>query len=339
MAGLQASPSRAWQILMMILVIIAGAACAPANSGQPTVLVEAFEYPLERRVAVYEYPPTDTYIHTLDWNPNGDSIAIGVRLETLIYRLDDAALQEIRGALGMNPRLAWSPDGRLLAGGDSALWVWDDEQTGFVFGVESPGDVSYYGLPHWNPASDLIATTLFWEDRQTQVIDLEDDTVTDYNIRGLEEVRLLGWSPDGAELAVVESEGPLQIIDYPSHRITRTYRLNRAVTSPLEWGPASDVLLIQARNNMILVCEASSGETIARLSIYSGKANDLKWHPQGTYVAIAGEDGVWVWNTESNVAAIVQNEQAHTVDWSPDGQQLVTHVEAELRIYDIPELP
>jgi WD40 repeat protein len=339
MAGLQSFQGWVWSVLVVMLVLVAGAACAPADSGQPTALVETFEYPLERRVAVYEYPPTDTYIHSLDWNPNSDSIAIGVRLKTFIYRLDDAEPQEIRGALGMRPRLAWSPDGRLLAGGDNMLWVWDGEKGEFVFEVESPGDVSYYGLPHWNPDSDMIATTLFWEDRQTQIVDLEDETVIDYNIRGLEHVSVLGWSPDGANLVAVELDGPIQIVDFPTHRITRTYRLNRPADSPLGWNPVVDRVIVRARDNTLKVCDASSGEIVASLSMYSGRAFGLAWHPQGTHVAVTGENGVWIWNTETNVAAVVQDEQAHTVDWSPDGQQLVTHVETELRIYDIPELP
>jgi WD40 repeat protein len=169
---------------------------------------------------------------------------------------------------------------------------------------------------------------------------LGSNILTDFQIQGLRNAELLEWSSDGKELVVHElGKTEVHIVDYATHGILNTYRLNIAPDTPVVWSPNKDMLLFQANNKRIVVWDVANGEISATLSDYPGQAIDLKWHPQSSHVVIAGEDGVWIWNIETNAATIVQREKAFAVDWSPDAQQLVTHLGTEMRVYDIIELP
>jgi WD40 repeat protein len=176
---------------------------------------------------------------------------------------------------------------------------------------------------------------------QIQSVDLKTDSITNFDIDSLQNVELVGWNPEGRELAVHKFlSTEVQIVDYTTHEVTVTHQLNIELSYPVIWNSNNHMLLFQPDvDNRIVIWDTLTKNEFTSISGYSGRAFDLKWHPQDSHVVIAGENGVWIWNIATNTAAIVQKEKAFAVDWSPDGRQLVTHLGSEMRIYDITELP
>ena len=130
----------------------------------------------------------------LAWSPDSQFWAIGNESGIVwVYNVDGTLISKLRNA-GNVDTIAWSPDGTLLAGGNS-IWAWEGKTFEQVGGI-SAGRIWKLA---WSPDGSMLATAASNSDN----IRLSDSSGKRLAILSGHpgNVEQLAWSPDGTQLA------------------------------------------------------------------------------------------------------------------------------------------
>ncbi len=92
------------------------------------------------------------------------------------------------------------------------------------------------------------------------------------------------------------------------------------------FSPNEQLVAISCESAQATIWEIASGKKIASLQYPSGAIRSIVFHQDGVRVATGGDGGITrVWTTNGvQVLEFARNTQVHQVDFSPDGQLLVT---------------
>jgi len=245
-------------------------------------------------------------IQSFDISPDMKTIALGTSNGVMLYDFNDhklvGTLKEPENVF----RVAWSPDGKMLAvgavdsqygeGGKLDLKVWDLSTRKVIFAPEVSQETSVlqYGALAWSPDGKLLATSAF--ERGIVVFDLQTGNIVSHQEGFLVDPYSISWSPDGSRLVATGDLG----YGFRRWRID----INEAVRL---YEPQVDA------------------------------ASQLAWSPDGKRIAsIHDNGGVCFWTVDTNQCDgfIRANTNGRSsLAWSSDGSQLVTGGEA-LRIWD-----
>ncbi|HEY5312834.1 MAG TPA: hypothetical protein VIK18_09955, partial [Pirellulales bacterium] len=145
----------------------------------------------------------DSYVYSLSWSPDGDTLASAGSWDATI-RLWDAhtgmPLRKFKTPKGYAGRVAWSPDGtRLLASGDHSgwLWLWTAATDTGVIVLETGQDVLSID---WSPEGDRVAASIV--QGPVTVVDVSSHKTTDAVGEPTTVHYCVRWSPDGKTLLV-----------------------------------------------------------------------------------------------------------------------------------------
>jgi WD40 repeat protein len=149
------------------------------------------------------------------------------------------------------------------------------------------------------------------------------------------EPRMLDYSPDGRQLAVIGAMGELVVIDpatgktlrqwqaHPPHLDNSGYNNNGAV----RFGPDNRSLLtFGTHTNSVRVWDALTGRFRYELK-HHDMCRDVQFSPNGRLVATAGHDSrvcVWELATGEQIASLPHPDWAYAALFSPDGEHLLT---------------
>lgn len=131
---------------------------------------------------------------------------------------------------------------------------------------------------------------------------------------------------------VLDGEMPRQpYVDDLLAAIGRPPTSSPATTPPLDITPAATLALPPSQID-------TSGWSAAELDILAPVADLATWSPDGSTIAVAGDDGVthlWDVATRAVRTTIAQADRVRVVNWSPDGASLVTGDErVAVRVWD-----
>ena len=230
---------------------------------------------------------------------------------------------------GVN-RLAWSPDGQILASAagnfDSTdnsirLWSREGELLATLRGHSHPVDSL-----DWSPDGQTLASGSF--DKSIRLWDREGRLLrTITTDQG--EVYTVDWSPDGQKLASASLVGPsqntIQIWDAEGtllHTLPTQYSGGKFLN--VGWSPdgqylaggAIDYSEWQADGTLVFQHESCAHCT---------PAWGFGWSPDSSMWAIGNESGLmWVYDVAGNEVAELTNSVGNVdlLQWSPDGQIL-----------------
>lgn len=298
---------------------------------------------------------------TLSWSPDGKKIAVGGKRGGQIYTVDfqNATGLELEGDEQDIFSIAWSPDGRLLAGavGDN-IYLWD-ANTGKKVALLT-GLTSVIASVAWKPDGSAIAAgdqglgdgnrdyaMFIWQTDNFQVLKgLEDE--------GPNQVTTVSWSPDGKR--IVDNSGPLgvRIWDVNSGQILFHLREGSEVMCAA-WSPVSNLIATAGADGPadlapqrwdLQIWDGSTGKLLTTLGDNSEFFLTVKWNPHATQLAAVDREGtltIWDVATKRPVVEFPGNDFGFGIGilvdfltWDPDGQKVaVVTGDSHLRIWDV----
>ena len=270
-------------------------------------------------------------IRTLDWCPDGSSLAIGdtkgVRLWNEASGYSESLLDSDRPVLA----LAWSPDGSHLAIGtkDGKLRVWGRASNRIAtLSTSLVGSSSVA----WSHESSRIAASV---SSGVEVWNLSDDTRMLLSYGGYQaKVWKVAWDPNGLRLVGAGTSG-VAMWDLSGMADTAISGHTREVTA-IAWSPDGRRLATAGVAGIRIWDPLTRRIKILRGP--EGVVNDLAWSPDGVYFACAAERGyvlmcsliesVDEWSTVNHPGAVFK------VAWAPDRNYLATVCEdGRIRIW------
>jgi WD40 repeat protein/anti-sigma factor RsiW len=266
--------------------------------------------------------------------PNWQLMALnrgGSRLATLngdgTLRIWDVTAKQLAQAVPVGQRgiaphfLGWSPDGTTLATlleGRARLW---DARTGRL--LKTFGDRSSVMALAWAPNGSRMALAdgkqhrvVLWEPRTDRVSPTSLPVQSGW-------APLLGWSPDGGELACAHrSDGRVDQLDVASNRITRTLRRKRPEelignVGPLAWSPDGKWLACPG-GTRTAVWNLAGGDHAWDIP---GVTDRCRWAGAGkTLVGYQWDQQVFVWDVVAGKSLPLDRGRSGPRCWTPDGK-------------------
>jgi len=225
--------------------------------------------------------------------------------------------------------VAWSPDGRLVAGAgsDGSVAILDagsgkllktlSDQAGAVEGVA------------WSPDSKLLVAGS--QAGTAEVWDVASGKPLTTYKGHTDSVERLAWSPDWTRIATASYDGTVQIWAAKTGHHLLTYKQGAPVWS-VTWSPDSKKIVSGTgaagshgpvtTNNSVQVWDAATGAKLLTLTGISGQAYALDWSHDSAHIAAGGDDKlVHLWDAASGQK--LPSYKGHSnivfgVRWSPD---------------------
>ncbi len=278
-----------------------GSRLASASAGGVTQLWEA-----ATGAPLQQMPAIPAQIDGVSFSPDGSLLASGVgeRVGPLAFddsvfvrRLADAALQwrstggqeEIAGCTLFRNRLAFTPDGSLLAATshDFAIQLWqavDGAERGRLVGHSAP-------VMDLDIAPDGVLLASASQDGDIRLWSLPAGELV--RVLSTESLGMLAvaFSPDGRYLAGGAFTGELFLWDAESGRLVRRFDGGMAAYSTLAFSPDGSLLAAGAGGSLQL-WSVASGQPVRALGGNGGDVISVAFSPDGSRVAFGSEAGV-----------------------------------------------
>lgn len=238
----------------------------------------------------------------------------------------------LRGHTGPINRIAWSPDGRLLASPsqDSTIRIWDVERGECLFVLKG-----HKGRVHsvaWSPDGQILVSggdgdnpVLIW-DMQTGSLIRTLKYHSQY-------VLTVAWSPDGMTVATGGGgDHKIRLWDASCWEMRQEFSYSDANVFVLSWSPDGRVLASSlVANGPIHLWDMQTGTVFQTLTGHSNGVYDVSWLPDGKRLASAAHDyTVRVWTLENGQEEVVLEDSTQmvtSVSFSADGRLLASKSE------------
>ncbi|MEO8607271.1 MAG: hypothetical protein ABI690_05285 [Chloroflexota bacterium] len=286
----------------------------------------------------------DGQVSAAAWSPDGTQLAyaVGDTLQIILTPQVQTPTPQ-PDTLPDYPRppykLAYSPDGSMIAGSaDRLLRVWD-ATTGATL-IDFPTMDSTYVLDvTWSPDSKRIATAS--DDQFVRIWNIGDSNYKPGQLLSTIQpvtnefgiLTSVGWSPNGKLLAIGSVMEPFSLKIWDANTYLQLNQFTAGWVERLAWHPDSD-------SNKIIVADDNGGtafvsgiDTPSTVSFSHIGRNDpataMNWNSDGSQIAIGYNGGkIVIWSTYtntqvSNMDTGVQG-RIYALAWSTDDQQLAS---------------
>lgn len=245
--------------------------------------------------------------------------------------------QTLRGHDKAINKMAWSPNGHLLASpsSDGTIGMWDGETGELIRTLKGhSAEIKYVA---WSPVGEMLASGSIASNDTIKVWDTKIGEVLFESEPRSSSSRSLAWSPKEQTLASGFADGTLLFLDLNGERrILRQVRsLRSSVTrvlnpvTSLAWSPDGSAL---ASGNVgeadIKLWNAEDGTLSRQLVGHTGFVTCLAWSPDGRIIASGAMDNtIRLWDAETGKQTNVL--EGHTalvlsVSFSPDSGLLAS---------------
>ncbi len=256
--------------------------------------------------------------------------------------LDVATGQEIfahRGHPGGIRAVAFSPVGQRLASGHAATLTVCDATTGRErWHKTEPGGVTLLSLAYSPDGRRMMAgygDADKWGVGYAGYAKLWDATTGDVLIdrfpgrRG--GVFSVAFSPDGAQVAMATSTGPLEVWDLASCTQVHTMREHDTYVWAVAFSPDGRYLASGGHDSSIRLWDRTTG---AQIRTYAGRPGitGLAFSPDGQWIVSAG-DACRLWSVDTGLELAIFHGPSQRVAFSPDGSQIASGSDDQVKLW------
>jgi WD40 repeat protein len=361
------------KVLRQASVALAGGALEMKDLGDPElavllILAALEEYPYtaqaEKALAesVIEVPssrllPGDQNIswQAVAWSPTGERIATAIygrNLEASILIQDPASGAEILNiALGVGcftaSNVVWAPSGdRIIAVPqycDYAPRIFDAKSGELLISLASqPGGANFSAA--WSPDGTAILTGS--QDGTARIWDVQTGGKRAEILAHRDYITQVAWSPGGDYLATASLDNTAGIWDAATGELQHELTGFSDDVSGIAWSPDSEKIVAVSLDASAQVWDAETSELIMPLIGHEDQILDVAWSPDGEHIATDSRDGtarIWEANSGQELFSFRNNrsEEAalNSIDWSPDGDQLLVMGSVLNQIWDLSVQP
>ncbi len=232
----------------------------------------------------------------------------------------------------------FSPDGKLLAAGDSQgeirLWRVADGQT----------LLNYRGHNNW------IWSVAWSLDGQTLASGSLDQTVRIWDSSNGQCLKTLSghtsyvssvaWSPDGQYIASGSDDQTVKLWNPYSGQCLKTWSGHTQTIWSVTWSPDGQYIASGSDDQTVKLWNPHSGQCLLSLPGHTNQTRSVAWSPDGQNLVSGSTDQtVRIWDSRSGQC--LKALQGHTrrvwsVTWSPDGQTLASgSADATIRLWNV----
>jgi WD40 repeat protein/serine/threonine protein kinase len=283
---------------------------------------------------------TGQVLGAVSWSPDSRRVAtastdFSVRLWDAGTGLEIARLPSPDNAGWACECLAFSPDGRWLAGGrhDRVIFLWDVAKRQLITTLRGHGHV--VGTLSWSPDGRRLAsgsadnTIKLWEAGTWQEL---------ATLRGhMNYVQGVCWSPDGRRLATGSADYTIKVWDADTRQEVATLRGHLGEVWGVGWSPDGRRLASASGDQTIKIWDVAGAWDTLRG--HTADVFAVSWSPDGRRLASAALDNtakLWDATTGRETATLRGHARwVRAVSWSPDGRRLASgSYDGTVRIWD-----
>ncbi|MEM8637794.1 MAG: hypothetical protein AAGG51_03105 [Cyanobacteria bacterium P01_G01_bin.54] len=290
-------------------------------------------------------------VSNIRWSPNGEYLAVLTNRNdrgrfgshTSIYTVqvltkeayDQAAFVEVRGSAF---NLTWSPDSQYIAASSptrqSNMQILELSTNSIVV---LSGDSYPVNSIEWSPNSLYLVKVY---SSSAQIFDIIRRELV-LEISHQEGIDNIHWSPDGEKVAVLTSNGYLNMLSSRNLSTENFFEYSGVFGNHVIWSPDSESVIVQAANDSFNILDASTGSEV--LYIRNGQGwgiESVTWSPTGQYISTVNEDysvNIFDADTGERVQHIKHEEKIYGSLWSSDDQYLATYTWNHLRVTEVAE--
>ncbi|MCP4699551.1 MAG: hypothetical protein GY862_22290, partial [Gammaproteobacteria bacterium] len=280
------------------------------------------------------------------WSPDGTRLAVGdqqggVSLFTAAGRLLWRKVEHTNET----KRLAWHPDGRVLASGqddsddnNTALLLWDAD-SGEVL-LQRQGTAHVYALA-WAPDKQRLVWTN--QRQHLQILDTRTGEVLREMMYGEDnEIAIWGgdWSRDGQLIASSGMNKTIRLWQPDSGECLRVLAGHTSPVYNAHFSPDSTLLASSSNDETVRIWDVRSGDCLRVLEGHKHYNRGIAWSPRGNLLASTSLDKtVRLWNPDSGeLLACWSEHTGYTWDvaFSPDAARLASvSTDGSLKLWDV----
>lgn len=241
-----------------------------------------------------DWAKTSRRVNSVVVTPDGKTVITADSHQNLEFRgFADGKLappQRVDAKVGGAPRLAISPNGRLLAAAtfEKRVSLWSVAERKSIAEVKTENGMR--GIAFSPDGARLAvgsnANTLTVWDLSTGA----GKTWTVPQADSKADVGAVAWSPDGRSVLTGHNESTISVIDVTTDVNTHNFYVRDAACMAVAFSPDGGIFLTGQYDNTIHLWEAATASPRGQLKAHTGGIKALALSPDGSTLASSGED-------------------------------------------------